>query len=187
MEEKRYFISDASKLLQVESHVLRYWEEELELVVPRTEMGHRYYTDEFIEVLKKVKELKEKGVQLKAIKRFLPELFEGKSVNQIDFVEIAADSDRMRGMDWQEQLQITVGRAVERTLEDMSMVMVDQIVDLVLERVHYELKEMNEKKEPEEAMDKSQAVVTSHISLAKGKRKSKFFRKRKLHYQRIYE
>ena len=33
MGEKRYIISDASKMLNVESHVLRYWEEELEMKI----------------------------------------------------------------------------------------------------------------------------------------------------------
>ena len=33
MSETHYLISDASKKVDVESHVLRYWEEELELVV----------------------------------------------------------------------------------------------------------------------------------------------------------
>ena len=46
MEEVRYMISDAANLLHMESHVLRYWEEELDLKIPRNEMGHRYYTKE---------------------------------------------------------------------------------------------------------------------------------------------
>ena len=36
MDKQRYMISDAAALVNVESHVLRYWEEELELTVPRT-------------------------------------------------------------------------------------------------------------------------------------------------------
>ena len=40
--EKGYMISDASKMLEVENHVLRYWEEELDLPIPRNELGHRY-------------------------------------------------------------------------------------------------------------------------------------------------
>ena len=44
MEKVRYMISDAANIVQVESHVLRYWEEELELTVPRNELVHRYYT-----------------------------------------------------------------------------------------------------------------------------------------------
>lgn len=68
MEKVRYMISDASSLIQVESHVLRYWEEELELDVPRNEMGHRYYTEENIRQFEQIKKLKEEGYQLKAIK-----------------------------------------------------------------------------------------------------------------------
>ena len=34
MAEVHYLISDASKKVDVESHVLRYWEDELELDVP---------------------------------------------------------------------------------------------------------------------------------------------------------
>ena len=41
MEKLRYMISDAARLVEVESHVLRYWEEELELPIARNEMGHR--------------------------------------------------------------------------------------------------------------------------------------------------
>ena len=71
MEEQRYLISDAARIVEVESHVLRYWEEELELPIGRTELGHRYYTRENIETFQKVKDLKEKGLQLKAIKTIL--------------------------------------------------------------------------------------------------------------------
>ena len=41
MEKVRYMISDAAALAGVETHVLRYWEEELDLTIPRNEMGHR--------------------------------------------------------------------------------------------------------------------------------------------------
>ena len=68
MEKVRYMISDAAALAGVETHVLRYWEEELDLSVPRNEQGHRYYTKENIEQFQKIKDLKEKGYQLKAIK-----------------------------------------------------------------------------------------------------------------------
>ena len=64
MEKVRYMISDAAALAGVETHVLRYWEEELDLTIPRNEMGHRYYTRENIQEFQKIKELKEKGYQL---------------------------------------------------------------------------------------------------------------------------
>ena len=71
MEKVRYMISDAAALAGVETHVLRYWEEELDLTIPRNEMGHRYYTRENIQEFQKIKELKEKGYQLKAIRMIL--------------------------------------------------------------------------------------------------------------------
>ena len=39
MEKVRYMISDAASMAGVETHVLRYWEEELGMVIPRNEMG----------------------------------------------------------------------------------------------------------------------------------------------------
>lgn len=72
--EKGYMISDASKMLEVENHVLRYWEEELELPIPRNELGHRYYRESEIKMLRSIKDLKEQGFQLKAIKKILPDL-----------------------------------------------------------------------------------------------------------------
>ena len=71
MEQVRYMISDAASIVAVESHVLRYWEDELELTVPRNEMGHRYYTQENVDQFLRIKQLKEEGYQLKAIKIIL--------------------------------------------------------------------------------------------------------------------
>ncbi len=71
MEKVRYMISDAADMVHVETHVLRYWEEELELAIPRNEMGHRYYTRENIKEFQRIKELKDQGYQLKAIRMIL--------------------------------------------------------------------------------------------------------------------
>jgi DNA-binding transcriptional MerR regulator len=64
-------ISDAAKEVCVESHVLRYWEEELHLPIKRNELGHRYYTKEDVERFRQIKAMKERGLQLKAIKMIL--------------------------------------------------------------------------------------------------------------------
>lgn len=69
--EKIFMISDAARQVQVEAHVLRYWEEELDMPAKRNEMGHRYYTEEDIRQFQKIKELKEQGLQLKAIRHIL--------------------------------------------------------------------------------------------------------------------
>lgn len=71
MEQTRYLISDAAKQVEVESHVLRYWEEELNIPIKRNELGHRYYTSEDVERFREIKRLKEQGLQLKAIRMVL--------------------------------------------------------------------------------------------------------------------
>ena len=95
--EKRYIISDAAKIIDVESHVLRYWEEELEIEIPRNELGHRYYTDYYVELFKKIKDLKESGFQLKAIKMLLPELMEINSDRQSENREDKLEDSRESG------------------------------------------------------------------------------------------
>ena len=71
MKQETLLISEAAKQVQVESHVLRYWEEELGLPIKRNEMGHRYYTTEDVSQFKEIKMLKEQGLQLRAIKNIL--------------------------------------------------------------------------------------------------------------------
>ncbi len=73
--EKKYSISDAAKQLEVETHALRYWEVELGLHIERNAQGHRLYTTEDINLLQNIKDLKDHGFQLKAIKLILPDIF----------------------------------------------------------------------------------------------------------------
>ncbi|MCC8060697.1 MAG: MerR family transcriptional regulator [Clostridiales bacterium] len=77
MEDTHYSISEAGKLVGVESHVLRYWEDELQIEIPRNGKSHRYYTELHIRLFQKIKELKEKGYQLKAIEQVLKKMIEG--------------------------------------------------------------------------------------------------------------
>lgn len=74
MGEVRFMISEAAKQVEVESHVLRYWEEELGLTIGRTEMGHRYYTRDDIQLFCCIKKLKDEGMLLKDLKPLIPEL-----------------------------------------------------------------------------------------------------------------
>ncbi len=74
MGEVRFMISEAAKQVDVESHVLRYWEEELGLTIGRTEMGHRYYTKDDIQLFCCIKKLKDEGMLLRDLKPLIPEL-----------------------------------------------------------------------------------------------------------------
>jgi DNA-binding transcriptional MerR regulator len=88
MEDIRYMISEASKRVGVESHTLRYWEDELSLEIGRNEMTHRYYKDSDIELLKTIKQLKEQGFQLKAIKMLLPNLNQLETLDSQTMVKL---------------------------------------------------------------------------------------------------
>lgn len=94
MEENRHLISDAAKMLGIEPHVLRYWEEELELNIQRNDMGHRYYTDADLRALKRVHELKEQGFQLKALKKIIPRLYADKDLNLNQMLGQGEGTDR---------------------------------------------------------------------------------------------
>ncbi len=74
MGEVRYMISEAAKRVNLEAHVMRHWEEELGLAIGRTEMGHRYYTDEDVRLFNCIKELKEQGMLLKELKELIPDI-----------------------------------------------------------------------------------------------------------------
>ena len=57
--------------------MLRYWEDELQLDIPRNGKSHRCYTELHIRLFQKIKELKEKGYQLKAIEQVLKKMIDG--------------------------------------------------------------------------------------------------------------
>lgn len=111
MDSKRYMISDAAKMVDVESHVLRYWEEELELPIERNEMGHRCYTEDNIQVFQQIKDLKEQGLQLKAIKTLLPDT-ESENIPPTVIQEAPPVHDKM------EQFQLILGKVVSQAIHE---------------------------------------------------------------------
>ncbi len=97
--ENYLLISDAAKRVQVESHVLRYWEEELKLPIKRNELGHRYYTDKDIERFVQIKTMKERGLQLKAIKMILKngKLDVLQNNTDVDMEPVSGDLEALQG------------------------------------------------------------------------------------------
>ena len=93
MQETIYSVSEAVGILELQSHVLRYWEEEMKLPIKRNELGHRYYTRWDIQVLLSIKELKKKGYSLKEIGK-LADIFyqrqEKESKISLEFMEIVS-------------------------------------------------------------------------------------------------
>ncbi|WP_273321380.1 MerR family transcriptional regulator [Vallitalea guaymasensis] len=156
MAEVRYIISDASKQLDVEPHVLRYWEEELELNIPRNELGHRYFRAEDLNILKSVKKLKEQGLQLKAIKMMLPgileedKLCEDEDTPKQEIQEVSkavpmevSESGSSKVQQFQEFLQCVL----EDTLKENNQILKEQLTKEVSSEVRFLLEEREEKEE----------------------------------------
>ena len=150
MTERRYMISDASKMVDVESHVLRYWEEELMIEIPRNEMGHRYYTDFHIEIMRKVKDLKERGFQLKAIKMLIPELSENPET-QINTVDVMKDGLERRENTKMEQFEEIIGGIVSKALKENNETLGKEVSanvsDSVIKEIDYMMRLQDEREE----------------------------------------
>ncbi|HEY8361382.1 MAG TPA: MerR family transcriptional regulator [Tissierellaceae bacterium] len=68
---KEYTISEVAEITGYAPHVLRYYEKEFDIEVPRNNSNHRYYTYKEIELLLYIKSLQEKGFSNKQIKLIL--------------------------------------------------------------------------------------------------------------------
>ncbi|MBP3925681.1 MAG: MerR family transcriptional regulator [Clostridium sp.] len=170
MAEIHYLISDAAKKVDVEAHVLRYWEEELELSIPRNEMGHRYYTEYYIRLFQQVKQLKEKGYQLKAIKAALEKAAEDGSVVPGEVLEedvVAAlketDSGELNAGEAEEEVEAVlaggkmeqfqklmnhiIGRAMEENSEKLSQDISYLVHDKLLKEMEYLMRVSEEREE----------------------------------------
>ena len=174
MSETHYLISDAAKKVDAPSHVLRYWEEELEMNIPRNEMGHRYYTDLHIRLFKQVKELKEKGYQLRAIKAALARSLEsnGEVVVPTEVLEedvVAAlkecaerEQEQMEKMDdrgittlmaqekaeqFRNLMVQMIGQAIEENNEKLSQDISKMVNDKVLKELDYLMRVADERDE----------------------------------------
>ena len=174
MEKVRYMISDAATITGVESHVLRYWEDELELSIPRNEMGHRYYTRENIQQFEKIKELKEQGYQLKSIRMILHN--ENVDVNSPSFAEkneLAAHgaSDPVpehgqigaeeRMQQFRELMSDIVGRAIAQNNEELSLVIGTEVQERVLKEMDYLMREQDAA--AEERYKKLDQAIRGHL------------------------
>ncbi|MBE5946202.1 MAG: MerR family transcriptional regulator [Lachnospiraceae bacterium] len=90
-------IKEAAKMLGVESHVLRYWEEELGLEIKRNSMGHRFYDQRDIKMFREIMDLKDRGFSLKDIKVGIEARKKEDMVRQASPQDCADDANQERG------------------------------------------------------------------------------------------
>lgn len=152
MGEVRYMISEAAKRVNVETHVLRYWEEELELPIGRTEMGHRYYTEENLQLFRCIKELKEQGMFLKDLKDLIPDMLrlkEKKAALTIAQPEVITTQEpEINGK--LEQVQSLLGHMLQNIIEENNKVLEKSVSQHVSEQVIKEMDDLLREKERHE-------------------------------------
>lgn len=131
--EQTLFISDAAKKVHVEAHVLRYWEEELELPIKRNELGHRYYTEEDVKRFQEIRELKERGLQLKAIRLILKNgkldrLADGENTQAEKAVSVAKTAEKMPDDAQHGQKTVEVLKAAEKVTGEVEPIKTTSVV-----------------------------------------------------------
>ena len=171
MGEVRFMISEAAKKVHVESHVLRYWEEELGLSIGRTEMGHRYYTEDDIQLFCCIKRLKDEGMLLRDLKLLIPQLNETRNrLRQADKVSekaatksavktvtdaaalpsAAVTPDEIITRTQLEQVRSLLGDVLSEVVTDNNSTLTDQISKTVTSDILREMDDLFQAKERRE-------------------------------------
>ena len=108
--EQKYTVTQAAEILGVRTSVLRYWEEELQLRISRNAQGHRYYTGYDITLLANIKELKKRGLALRAIKELLPKIActePGDGNSKVKLLETSQERDN-RILEFQKIMELSL-------------------------------------------------------------------------------
>lgn len=170
---RNLLISDAAKEVSVESHVLRYWEEELRLPIKRNELGHRYYTEEDVERFKQIKGMKERGLQLKAIKMILKDgrlgIYDMETVslakkdfsdseedkltredNETMAIQIVSNPVDISGEDKTYRLQLLLRQLILEAVKENNQELCREIKESVVKELDYQFRVQEEREEERE-------------------------------------
>lgn len=192
MDKIHYIISDAAKELRVEPHVLRYWEEELSLQIPRNKMGHRIYGEKELALFRKVIQWKQDGLSLKEIQKkcsppaTLPAAAQGNS----QIIQYPKDKPNVSDDFKMQQFKKILGRIVADAIRENSDELTADIASNVSTNVNKELDFLfREKEESDEKrfrhLDETirsyqrarQEAAAAQISEKKAKSRHKFGKK----------
>ena len=181
--ETRYTVRQTVEMTGVKSYVLRYWEEELELQIHRNELGHRYYTGYDIQLFLNIKELKKRGLQLRAIKNLIPQItasMTGFGENTVTLLEGEVVENEKAEI--KKDVRKDTGKAVSETVEETDKTN-DKILEFqaILERlITQELRVQNEDEERCRSLDyaiRRQQLARKEAAAASAEKKMKRRRK----------
>ena len=138
MEDHTYFISEVSRMVGVEPHVLRYWEEELNLNIARNSQGKKYWKD--------------KGMQLKAVQEVLDhgnvlpggetETISGEEIPGEAYSIVTVEPHSDSRQKFEQILDEIVGQALERNNEKLLHQICDALSQELEDRLEMKLEEL---------------------------------------------
>ncbi len=164
MKDRIYMIAEASKMIEVKPNELRYMEEQLELDIPRNELGYRYYKLQDIELLKTVNILKSEGFSFKVIQMILPyidklfsmepgrvDLFKDKlGVATGLFGTKAQQNLRTQYAKWRDAMNLEI---IEETLDNGNLNSKGEGIDVAMGEVNEHNEELQNGIEQEKSLD----------------------------------
>lgn len=117
-----YTISEVSDITGYAPHVLRYYEKEFDIDVPRTDSNHRYYTYKEIELIQYIKMLQDKGFSNKQIKLIIssPELV----VSQQNETSLSVIDNNINDLD-----TVSIAREISKSLEEEFFTRLHEIIN----------------------------------------------------------
>lgn len=149
MNQVHYAISDAAKELHVEPHVLRYWEEEINLKIPRNKMGHRLYGETELNLFRQIMKWKEDGLSLKDIQIKCMEAGVS-SPDSGQIIPYPKERPAVEPEDKLLQFKQILGRIVSDAIHENSSELKSDIASSVSDQVNKELDFLFREKEEED-------------------------------------
>lgn len=124
-----YTISEVAEITGYAPHVLRYYEKEFEMDIPRNNSNHRYFTYKEIELIQYIKTLQDKGFSNKQIKLIIssPEiminnqeesgLVSATKDSYFDSYQIAKEVSLLLEEDFFERLSSSINEGTENNIK----------------------------------------------------------------------
>lgn len=137
IQDKDYLsVKDVAEMLDTEAYVLRFYEKELNLDIKRNSKGHRVYTLEDVELFRKVQDMRERGLQLKAIESLVHH--EGniealETYEQLSSISVVPQPQAVSSVKKQETSQIDITDADDEKVKQFSYLIKDMFKQALTE------------------------------------------------------
>lgn len=135
-------VKDVAEMLDTEAYVLRFYEKELNLDISRNSKGHRVYTLEDVEMFRKIQDMREQGLQLKAIETIV---HDSSGETKETYEQLSSMSVTSISPAKQELSEVDITNADDEKVKQFSYLIKDTLKQAIVEcNQQYQI-EMNEK------------------------------------------